>query len=206
MTAGTLSKRQVAKREQIATAGRRLFLAHGFAGTSMDAVTAEAGVSKQTLYAYFPAKVDLLKAILDRELARLALEGPLPEPQTLPELRGLLVQFATRLTQTLLHPDSVALIRLVLGEAFRIPELRDTVRQAFPMRALQGISTIVGRADELGLIEAPDIDLTARMLLGPIMSYVALDGFLTAEPVVQPSADKLERMVDMFLTMVAVTP
>lgn len=206
MTAGTLSKRQVAKREQIATAGRRLFLAHGFAGTSMDAVTAEAGVSKQTLYAYFPAKVDLLKAILDRELARLALEGPLPEPQTLPELRGLLVQFATRLTQTLLHPDSVALIRLVLGEAFRIPELRDTVRQAFPMRALQGIAAIVGRADELGLIEAPDVDLTARMLLGPIMSYVALDGFLTAEPVVQPSADKLERMVDMFLTMVAVTP
>jgi TetR/AcrR family transcriptional regulator, mexJK operon transcriptional repressor len=206
MTAGTLSKRQVAKREQIATAGRRLFLAHGFAGTSMDAVTAEAGVSKQTLYAYFPAKVDLLKAILDRELARLALEGPLPEPQTLPELRGLLVQFATRLTQTLLHPDSVALIRLVLGEAFRIPELRDTVRQAFPMRGLQGIAAIVGRADELGLIEAPDIDLTARMLLGPIMSYVALDGFLTAEPVVQPSADKLERMVDMFLTMVAVTP
>ena len=206
MTAGTLSKRQVAKREQIATAGRRLFLAHGFAGTSMDAVTAEAGVSKQTLYTYFPAKVDLLKAILDRELARLALEGPLPEPQTLPELRGLLVQFATRLTQTLLHPDSVALIRLVLGEAFRIPELRDTVRQALPMRALQGIATIVGRADVLGLIEAPDTDLTARMLLGPIMSYVALDGFLTAEPVVQPSADKLERMVDMFLTMVAVTP
>ena len=29
MTAGTLSKRQVAKREQIATAGRKLFLAHG---------------------------------------------------------------------------------------------------------------------------------------------------------------------------------
>lgn len=94
----------------------------------------------------------------------------------------------------------------MLGEAFRIPELRDTVRQAFPMRGLQGIAAIVGRADELGLIEAPDIDLTARMLLGPIMSYVALDGFLTAEPVVQPSADKLERMVDMFLTMVAVTP
>ena len=206
MTAGTLSKRQVAKREQIATAGRRLFLAHGFAGTSMDAVTAEAGVSKQTLYTYFPAKADLLKAILERELARLALEGPLPEPQTFPELRGLLLQFVTRLTQTLLHPDSVALIRLVLGEAFRIPELRDTVRQAFPMRALQGIATIVGRADVLGLIEAPDTDLTARMLLGPIMSYVALDGLLTTEPVVQPSADKLERMVDLFLTMVAVTP
>lgn len=201
-----LSERQAAKREQIAVAARKLFLEQGYAGTSMDAVSAEASVSKQTLYAYFPAKVDLLKAILERELARVVHEGPLPEPQSLPELRGLLVMFATRLTQTLLHPDSVALIRLVLGEAFRIRELRGTVRQALPMRALQGIAAILGRADELGLIDAPDTDLTARMLLGPIMSYVALDGFLTTEPVVQPSTEKLERMVDMFLTMVVVAP
>ncbi len=201
-----LSERQAAKREQIAVAARKLFLEQGYAGTSMDAVSAEASVSKQTLYTYFPAKVDLLKAILERELARVVHEGPLPEPQSLPELRGLLVMFATRLTQTLLHPDSVALIRLVLGEAFRIRELRGTVRQALPMRALQGIAAILGRADELGLIDAPDTDLTARMLLGPIMSYVALDGFLTTEPVVQPSTEKLERMVDMFLTMVVVAP
>ena len=201
-----LSERQAAKREQIAVAARKLFLELGYAGTSMDAVSAEASVSKQTLYTYFPAKVDLLKAILEREIARVVHEGPLPEPQSVPELRALLVMFATRLTQTLLHPDSVALIRLVLGEAFRIPELRGTVRQALPMRALQGLAAIIGRADELGLIEAPDTDLTARMLLGPIMSYVALDGFLTTEPVVQPSTDKLERMVDMFLTMVVVTP
>lgn len=201
-----LSERQAAKREQIAVAARKLFIEQGYAGTSMDAVSAEASVSKQTLYTYFPAKVDLLKAILERELARVVHEGPLPEPQSLPELRGLLVMFATRLTQTLLHPDSVALIRLVLGEAFRIRELRGTVRQALPMRALQGIAAILGRADELGLIDAPDTDLTARMLLGPIMSYVALDGFLTTEPVVQPSTEKLERMVDMFLTMVVVAP
>jgi TetR/AcrR family transcriptional repressor of mexJK operon len=201
-----LSERQSAKREQITTAARKLFLELGYAGTSMDAVSAGASVSKQTLYTYFPAKVDLLKAILEDELDRLAIDAPLPEPHTLAELRSLLLKFASRFTQTLLHPDSVALIRLVLGEAFRIPELRGTVRQALPMRALHGIAAIVQRADELGLIEAPDTELTARMLLGPIMTYVALDGFLTTEPVVPPSAEKLARMVDSFLIMVAVTP
>ena len=202
-----LSERQAAKREQIAVAARKLFLELGYAGTSIDAVSAEASVSKQTLYTYFPAKVDLLKAILEGELVRLTLEGPLPDPQTLADLRGVLVQVASRLTQTLLHPDSMALIRLVLGEAFRIPELRGTVRQALPMRALQGIAAMVERADELGLIEAPDTDLTARMLLGPIMTYVALDGFLTTEQDVKPpSTEKLEQMVDAFLVMVAVSP
>ena len=62
MTTG-LSDRQAAKRAQIATAARKLFLELGFAGSSMDAISAEAGVSKQTLYTYFPAKVDLVRAI-----------------------------------------------------------------------------------------------------------------------------------------------
>ena len=44
MTHG-LSSRQAAKRAQIAKAARKLFLAQGYAATSMDAVTAEAGVS-----------------------------------------------------------------------------------------------------------------------------------------------------------------
>ncbi len=201
MTAG-LSERQTAKREQIATAARKLFLELGYAGTSMDAVSAEAGVSKQTLYTYFPAKVDLLKAILDAELSQIELDGVVPQPQTLAELRQLLLRFAQGLTRSLLHPDSVALIRLVLGEAFRIPELRNTVRQALPLRALHTIAAIVGHADEAGLVDAPDTDLAARMLLGTIMTYVALDGFLNIEAVVPPSDATLERLVDYFLTMV----
>jgi len=60
----TLSVRQVAKRAQIAKAARKLFLDLGYAGTSMDAVSAQAKVSKQTLYTYFPTKVDLLHEIL----------------------------------------------------------------------------------------------------------------------------------------------
>jgi AcrR family transcriptional regulator len=205
VTAG-LSERQTAKREQIATAARKLFLDLGYAGTSMDAVSAEAGVSKQTLYTYFPAKVDLLKEILDAELSQIELDGVLPQPQNLTELRRLLLQFAQRLTRSLLHPDSVALIRLVLGEAFRIPELRNTVRQALPLRALHTIAAIVGHADEVGLVDAPDTDLAARMLLGTIMTYVALDGFLNIEAVVPPSDATLERLVDYFLTMVEVKP
>ena len=207
MTASTLSKRQVAKREQIATAGRRLFLAHGFAGTSIDAVTAEAGVSKQTLYTYFPTKVDLLQEILTRELTGIQADASaMPTLGSVADLRDVLLQFAHRFTGSLFHPDTIAVIRLVMGEAFRIPEVRETVRDAVPVRALLGVAAIVGRADELGLISAPDADLAARMLLGPIMTYVAIDGFLQTEGLNPPTAAKLERIVDYFLGMVAVTP
>ena len=45
------------------------------------------------------------------------------------------------------------------------------------------------------------------MLLGPIMTYVALDGFLTSEPVVAAvRTRRWRRIVDYFLAMVEVTP
>src|SRR5690242_6187770 len=56
-----------AKREQIRTAAQRLFLATGYERTTMDAIAADAHVSKQTLYRYYPAKealfVDILRAL-----------------------------------------------------------------------------------------------------------------------------------------------
>src|SRR5690348_17437726 len=44
------------KRAAILEAAKRLFPQHGFEGTSMDAVAAEAGVSKLTVYSHFGGK------------------------------------------------------------------------------------------------------------------------------------------------------
>jgi AcrR family transcriptional regulator len=202
-----LSDRQVAKRGQIASAARKLFLEQGYAATSMDALAAEAGVSKQTLYVYFPTKLDLLRAILEDEVTAISAgDTRSPEIHSLEDLRTLLLGFAERLAHTLLLPDTVSVIRLTLGEAFRIPELRETLRNALPVRALHRFAALIADANDQGLISAPDADLAARMLLGPIMTYVAIDGFLTTGDVVQPSPEKLRRIVDYFLVMVQVAP
>ncbi|MBD0354642.1 MAG: helix-turn-helix transcriptional regulator, partial [Rubrobacteraceae bacterium] len=54
-----LGPRARAKRDQILDGARRVFLRDGFAGASTDDIAAEAGVSKRTLYAYYPSKEDL---------------------------------------------------------------------------------------------------------------------------------------------------
>lgn len=43
---------------------RRHFLAHGFRNVTMDYLAEELGMSKKTLYAAFPSKIDLLRAVL----------------------------------------------------------------------------------------------------------------------------------------------
>jgi TetR/AcrR family transcriptional regulator, mexJK operon transcriptional repressor len=206
MTEG-LSHRQLAKREQIASAARRLFLAQGFAGTSMDAVTAEAGVSKQTLYSYFPTKIDLLAEVIDTSLGKLVLAPPQPiRLESFDDLRAALIALSTALTQTLMQPQVIALVRLVLGEAFRVPELRRAFRDALPGQILGRTAAMLGQANDAGLIWASDLDLASRMFVGPVMTYVALDGFLSVDPDPAPETAKLEQLTDAFLATVAVKP
>lgn len=201
------ASRREAKRRQITEAARTLFLAQGFAGTSMDAVTAEAGVSKQTLYAYFPTKVDLLAAVLFGAMSELQLHPPHPvRPETREDLRQSMVGFATMLIATLLRPDTIALIRLVLGEAFRVPELRAAVREALPGQVLDRTRTILRDVDARGVIRVRDVDLAARMFIGPVMTYVALDGFLSADPSPAPDTDRLAALVEGFLAAVEALP
>ena len=50
--------------QRIVTTARRHFFAHGFRGVTMDDLAQELGMSKKTLYASFPSKLDLLRAVL----------------------------------------------------------------------------------------------------------------------------------------------
>jgi AcrR family transcriptional regulator len=50
--------------QRIIAAARRHFFAHGFRSVTMDDVATELGMSKKTLYAFFPSKTDLLRAVL----------------------------------------------------------------------------------------------------------------------------------------------
>jgi AcrR family transcriptional regulator len=59
------------RREQILAAATQAFARSGFAGTSLDDIAAEAGISRVILYRHFDSKTELYRAVLDRVCARL---------------------------------------------------------------------------------------------------------------------------------------
>jgi AcrR family transcriptional regulator len=71
-TTRTQGERSEATSGALLDAARRLFARDGFVATSLDAVVAEAGVTKGALYHHFDSKQDLFRAVFDREQARLA--------------------------------------------------------------------------------------------------------------------------------------
>ena len=194
-----LSPRAQAKRQQITNAARSLFLSQGFARTTMDAVTAEAGVSKQTLYAYFPSKTDLLVAILSDAQQALPTATGVRPPASREELRELLVGFGERLMDTMLTDDVIAVLRLLLGEAVHLPELRPTFLEALPLQLLGRARAILEAAAANGVVRLDHPDVSVRMLVGPLMSYVIFGGLMASGPPQRPTADTVEWLVDAYL-------
>ena len=206
MTASTTSEspRAQAKRQQIMAAARQLFLAQGYERSSTEAIRQAAGVSKQTLYVYFPSKVALLSAVVLEELADYGFEhadsGP---PLSLNDLRTQLLRLAKLFIGKLMQPDALSLLRLLIGEAVHLPELRGVVRGAFPARLLERVEALLGAAQAAGVIHTPDLNLSARMLIGPVISFVVLGGLLSEHPPAPPSEDTLARLVNLFLLTVS---
>lgn len=195
-------QRRIAKRQQITAAAQKLFLSQGYAATSMDAITAEAGVSKQTLYAYFPTKIELLAHTVYSGMSKLMVAPTAAETiDSIEQLREWLIDFAERLVTNLMQPQTTALLRLVLGEAFHVPELRRTFREALPGQALGTVRRVLTIATERGLLKIGDFDLAARMFIGPVFTFIVLDGFLSVDPIQPPPRATLEHLTDVYLSV-----
>jgi AcrR family transcriptional regulator len=109
---------------QILAAALEEFAERGYAGASMAAAAARAGVTKGLIYHYFPGKADLFKAVVRscvqpvfNEAERLiaAFEGPKAEL-----LRGLIELAYDRVAT---ERRERILFKLILAEADRFPEL-----------------------------------------------------------------------------------
>lgn len=189
----SLTPRAQAKQDQILDGARRAFLAHGFAAASTNTIAAEAGVSKQTLYAYYPSKDALLMAVLTRDFGLLHLPD-FPRPGTAGELHQILTQVARAVTTHLLTADAISLLRIIVGEVYRQPGLRRKFLEALPGNLLGKVRGLFADAHARGLVQAPHPELVARLFVGSVMSYVMVDGFFGDE-VPDPPGDALLEQV-----------
>jgi TetR/AcrR family transcriptional regulator, mexJK operon transcriptional repressor len=202
---GVRGARQEAKRAQIRDAAQRLFLDQGYAATSMDAVTAAAGVSKQTVYVYYPSKRALFADVLEQasvghpEFQALDyLRTARPASQT--ELQEVLTQFARRVVQTMLQPEYISLLRVLIPEIRSHPELSELFREVVARRSLQSVEQLLEGAAHRGVIGHVDTDAAARLFIGPLLTYLVVDGLLSAhEPAQQPDAARIESIVALLV-------
>jgi AcrR family transcriptional regulator len=178
--APTRRLRRAERREQILAAATEAFARAGFAGTSLDDVAAEAGISRAILYRHFDSKTDLYGAVLGRVCARLADavgEGP-----------GAFTGAAVDALLTAAAADPAG-FRLLFQHVAREPEFRDVAdrfRAGMAAAAHQQIADLV-----------PD-QRWARWAaqLAPAMTIEAITAWLDAgQPAPQRAGERIRHAI-----------
>lgn len=197
------------KREQILTAAQRLFVERGFERTSMEAIREAAEVSKPTLYTHYQNKEALFADVVGNVVSSVAGEWipsvennnvALNTPQ---ELSVALTAFAQHAIAGLMRPEYIALVRLVVAEMPKFPQLGEIFRTAGPERGLRTFAVLLENACAHGSANIEDTEMAARLFIGSILSYVLLDGLIAASTPRSPSPDRIDVLVTLFMRTIS---
>jgi AcrR family transcriptional regulator len=104
----------------VTRAACQLFFDQGFSATSMDAVAKAAGVSKATLYAYFPSKEALFASLIVAECEDMQRPA---DARSVSRAAAGAAAVRPAISQRLPQTEDVAFVRIIANESGRFPEL-----------------------------------------------------------------------------------
>ncbi len=155
--------RRESRRDAILEVASASFLENGYAGTTMSGIAAELGGSKGTLWSYFPSKDLLFGAVLDRVTDAFRQQLTLTLNAADP-IETALTKFCTKYLTKLTVPQSIALHRLVIGEAARFPEMGRIFYERAPWKTQELLAGYLEAAMDCGKLRRHDSFAAAQYL------------------------------------------
>lgn len=158
------SKLTDTKRAQILSGARAMFMEYGFASTSVEKIAKAAGVSKGTIYNYFPSKEVLFVALVTGECEG---EAHLPDAADLIDapIDKVLTQFGSQCLEGLLHEDLQRLFRIVLAEVMQFPQLGQLIESTGPATSIKVLAEYLEKLDAAGRLSIPHPQLAAEQFM-----------------------------------------
>jgi AcrR family transcriptional regulator len=153
-----------AKRRQILEGARRVFLQDGFDGASIGDIVRAAGVSKGTLYAYFPSKERLFEALVFENYRKQAEALYLLDTDDL-DARRTLFKLGVSFLEMLTKPEAIAFLRIVIGASAKFPEIGRAFYKAGPAYGFERLGGHLARLTEENILAVDDAELAAQQFL-----------------------------------------
>lgn len=160
-------RNKIEREARILSAAMTVFSVNGYNGTTMDDIALKAGLSKPTLYQYFPSKDLLFAAMMNapRDVMMLAFDA-----QTGDGMVDQMYRFAWSYARIVMHPDFLSLARLIIGEAQRFPDIGRDYQASGPNRVLAGIMEFLTTHRGAGRLRFDDAELAGEDFWGLILS------------------------------------
>ena len=166
-------RRKEARPQELLDAAIALFAEKGFAATRSDEVAARAGVSKGTLYLYYPSKEELFKAVVRSRLSTLIAEGE----ELVAGFTGSTSELMDKLLMTWWErvgaTDASSIHKIILSEVRNFPEIAQFYTDEVILPADRLFSGAIQRGIDRGEFRALPVHEAAHALMAP-MIFVAM--------------------------------
>lgn len=160
MADGAAEPKKGRKFDQVLEGARDVFLCDGFEGASVDDIARAAGVSKATLYSYFPDKRYLFMKVAKTECCKLAGQALDTIDMTAP-VRKILMDIAEQMTGFITSEFGKRIFRVCVGESDRFPELGREFYESGPKMIRDELVRVFEMAMARGELEIEDMQLAA---------------------------------------------
>ena len=195
---------------QILDAALDVFGAHGLAAARLDDIARRAGIAKGTIYLYFPTKEELFKAVVRREVVS-RIEGAerfqrehadVPAPEL---LRSFLAGYWGNMRQA----SSTAMIRIVIAEVQKFPDVAEFYGREVISRAWSVIGRMIQRGIDRGEFRKVDASTVTRVFVAAFLMHAI---WLRPDSPTYPMLKRLkpddvrDQLLDFFLSSLEPRP
>ena len=193
------AEQEPAKRRQILDGARRVFLADGFDGASMNDIARVAGVSKGTLYVYFDSKESLFEALIRDDRKQQAERIVFPAGADDP--RAPLAAFGRQLIALMTQPEMIAQVRIVIAATAKFPNIGRAFYESGPCFGEIRLAERLEVWRQAGVLQFADGRVAARHFIDLCKSGVFTACLFGAAERASPEAiaQNVEAAVEVFM-------
>jgi AcrR family transcriptional regulator len=170
--ASSRAERAAERRGAIIEAAMDEFIARGFAATRLDDVAKRAGVAKGTIYLHFKDKESMFEELIRTAIVPMInrLWGTPPQPGA--SVRDMVESFAKTFIEEVATTRRGDLVRLIVAEGPRFPEVADFYYREVVSRGLGGMRALIELGIARGEIQHKNLARFPQLMVAPALIAV----------------------------------
>jgi AcrR family transcriptional regulator len=194
------SRRKQARPGEILDAALTVFAEKGFAAARMEDIAAAAGVTKGTIYLYFPSKEEVFKSLARLHVGDTLTKATEQAAQFDGSVRDFLGVMIATMAEKLERSPIAVLPKIIISESGNFPELARFWRAEVIDKALGMIAGVIAKGVARGELREVPPEYVARLCVAPVIMSVIWRTVLSPTDVVPFDYRKfLALHLDVFL-------
>jgi AcrR family transcriptional regulator len=159
-----------ARHEELLDRALDHFLDKGFEQATIEAIAADVGMTKRTVYARYADKASLFRAAVHRAIERYSIPPERIRATEVDDLEQTLINIAMLRIDLVASPQGLKLQRIIQTESYRFPEIFTETYEIGALPTIRFLADLFERETKAGRLAIPDPITAANYFLSAVVS------------------------------------